>query len=220
MNYEARIATLKSKGLLDEKQAEKLNRTLSEKSASVVRKRNYTLEVIAVGILALLFVYLSMQVGLAEGSTEVENVSETLNAVRSGIGGGQSFGLLFVSVAVFVFVLFYLLVHRYYNKLWKWQENILAYGEMIADLEKRKEALEEKVASLLENQAIQRNGDVLINTDSPDATKQAMQTVERLTNELGKIQNDYTMLKARCRTHSGKFPYTLAAVAGTLPTCK
>lgn len=220
MNYEARIATLKSKGFLDEKQAEKLNHTLSEKSASVVRKRNYALEVIGVGLLILLFGYLSMQVGLAEGSAEVENVSEMLNATRNGIGSAQSFGLLFVGIAVFVFILFYLLVHRYYNKLWKWQENILAYGEMIADLEKRKEALEEKMASLLENQTKHRNGDVLINTDFPDATKQAMETVERLTNELGEIQNEYTMLKTRCRTHSGKFPYTLAAVAGTLPTCK
>ena len=210
---------LKNKGVLNDKEAENLSQTLSKKSSSVIMQRKYTLEVIAVGILAVIFAYLFMQMGISKGSADIENVSATLNATREGISSTQSFGLLFMSAVVFVFVLLYLLAHRYYNRLWSWQKNMLAYAEMIADMQKRKEVLEEEITSLLENQTKHSNNEVLINTDSPDTTKQAMEIFERLSCELGDIEIDYAMLKAQCRKDSVKFPYTLATMVGPLPTC-
>lgn len=209
VNYEARIAMLQSKGVLNSKEAEKLSQILMKKSASVAMQRNYSLEIIALGIFTIFVIYIVMQVGFSDTSSEIENVAVTLNSARDGIGSIQSFGLLLIFAVMFVFVLFYFLVHRYYNKLWNSQKNMLAYGEMISDMQKRKEVLEQEIKSLLEKQL----------KDNNDAIKQAMEILERLSCELGDLESNYTMLKAQCRKDSKKFPYTLAAIVGPLPAC-
>ena len=220
MNYEAHIAKLKSKGLLDKKQADTLIRSLSKKSVSVPPKRNDTLEVAGVGILLFLFVCLAIQATIADGSGAVESVASTLNDTRIGIGSGKSFVLMMLISWVVLFAFFYFLVHHYRNKVWRYQEEIIAHGEIIADLEERKTQLEEKMESLLEEQAKREKAKVVINTDDPDATNQVIAILEKLYEELGDLQRQHAMLKAKCRSYSGKFPFSLAGIGGSLPGCQ
>jgi len=209
VNYEARIAALKAKGVLDEKDAGVLESSLGQKMIDLPKQRRYTLEGIGLLILGILFVYLTMKIGMAESSGGIEEVGQTLNDTRAGVGTSHTFLLLTAGFFVAAFVGFYLLVHHYYNALWRTREQMVAAGTLIADLQER----QAKMHEMLQQLSSQTEG-------AEKTSKTAMQIIAELDRELGELQQIYTALQASCRQKQKAFVYTLAAVVGTLPKCQ
>ena len=206
MNYEARIAAMREKGILDEREAETLQTSLRRAGAERSSRRRYTLEGIGLLLFTLLAAYLAMQAGLSTESGGVEDVRRTLNDPRTGLGAAQSFWLLLAGCLTAAYLGLYLWVHRLRNALWRLQEGMNALGILIAELEIRQSDLREKLQSFIPGKC-------------PGA-KAAMEITAELDWELGQLQREYTALRAECRRKRGKFPYTLAALAGGLPACE
>ncbi len=209
MNYEARIAALKAKGILDEADADALQSTLKETVTALPKTRRYSFEMIGIVLLGAIVAYLLFQAGLAEGSGEVEEVSRTLNASRAGVSATHSLLLLFTGFVTAAFLLLYALIHRYYNALWHIQEEMIAIGVLIADLEARQSAMHTKSQQLLSRENSGKKG-----------AKTAMQIGAELDRELGELQRSYASLQAECRQKRTAFPYRLAAMAGRVPECQ
>jgi len=209
VNYEARIVALKAKGILDEKDADALKSTLGQKMIDLPKQRRYTLEGVGLLLFGVLLVYLVMQIGMAEGSGGIEEVSQTLNDTRTGVGTSHTFLLLSAGFFVAAFVGFYLLVHHYYNALWRTREQMVAADTLIADLQER----QAKMHEMLQAFSSQSEG-------SNKTAKTAMQITAELERELGELQRIYAAFQASCRQKQKAFVYTLAAMVGTLPKCQ
>ena len=217
MNYEARIAALQAKGILDDKEAKQLKKSVQKRVVSLPKQRAFSLEIAGVVLIGMILLYIGIQLGTTGSSGAVEDVAQTLNNTRAGVGAGSTFSFLLLAAGVGGFLLLYLLVHRYYNRIWKHQEQMQALGEMIADLEVRKERLADTVEKILAEGSHQENTPVFLGrTDKTEA----MYILEETEASLGELQEQYAALKAVCRYERGKFPYTLAALAGSLPTCE
>ena len=210
MNYEARIAALRAKGILDEEDATALQSTLHKKLTALPKKRSYTLEMIGIVLLGAIVSYLVLHIGMVESSESVENVSKTLNASRAGVSASHSFLLLLAGFLAVVLLGLYGLVHHYYNLLWRIEEEMIATGALITDLEVRQSDMDKKLQNLASQQE-DRKG---------KTTKTAMEITKILDSELGEMQRYYAALQAECRQKRRAFPYTLAAMAGKLPECQ
>ena len=206
MNYEARIAALKAKGVLDEADADTLQNTLKQTVTALPKTRRYTLETIGIVLLGAVVVYLLMQAGLADGTEGVEEVSRTLNASRAGVSASHAVLLLLAGFAAAAYLGLYALVHRYFNTLWRMQEEMIATGALIAELETRQSDLHTKSQQLLSQE-----------NSGKKSAKTAMNITEALDRELGELQCIYASLQAGCRQKRRVFPYTMAAMAGSLP---
>ena len=209
MNYEARIAALKAKGILNESDADRLQSTLKQQVTSLPKARRYMLETIGIVLLGVVVVYLLMQVGLTEGSGGVEEVSRTLNASRTGVSASHALLLLLAGFVAAAYLGLYALVHHFYNVLWRMQEEMIATGALIADLEARQSDMHTKSQQLLSQEG-----------SGKKATKSAMQIGAELDRELGELQRIHAALQVACRQKCRAFPYTLAALAGRLPECE
>ena len=209
MNYEERIAALKAKGILSESDADRLQSTLKQQATELLKARHYMLETIGIVLLGAVVVYLLMQAGAAEGSGAVEEVSRTLNASRTGVSASHALLLLLAGFVAVAYLGLYALVHRFYNALWRMQEEMIATGVLIADLEVRQSDMHTKSQQLLSQEG-----------GSKKAAKTAMQIGAELDRELGELQRIYASLQAVCRQKHRAFPYTMAALAGRLPECK
>ncbi len=209
MNYETRIAALKAKGILDANDADVLEKSLRQEVSALPKQRRYTLETIGLLFFGVVGCYFAMQVGLADNSSGVEDVSRTLNSVRVGVSSSYTFLLLVLGFCTAAFLGLYALIHRYYNKLWRLQEQMTAIGMLIADLEERQQEMHERLQTF---SAQPKKG--------KKYNKTAMLITAELDRVLGELQQGYAALQAECRHKKGVFPYTLAAMAGTLPTCQ
>ncbi len=209
MNYEARIAGLKAKGVLDENDADILQKSLEQKFSALPRQRRYTLETIGLILFGIFVFCLAMQVGLVENNGQVEDVGRTLNSVRVGVSGSHAFLLLVLGFCTIAFLGLYALIHHYYNKMWRLQEQMTATGILIAELEERQKEMH---ARLQDFSSQSKSGRKSATT--------AMRITSELDRELGELQRGYGWLQAECRRRQGVFPYTLAAMAGTLPRCQ
>ncbi len=217
MNYEARIAALKAKGILGEKEAQQLKDSVHNSVEALPKRRSFSLEIAGVVLLMAILLFIAIQTGMTDASGDVENVAQTLNTTRAGVGAGSTFGFLLLAAGVVGFLLFYLLVHHFFNRLWRHQEQMRAIGEMIADLEVRKERLSERVEKVLAQRDDTNATSVHIGTTGK---AEAMRILEETEASLGELQEHYAALKAVCRYEKGKFPYALASLAGTLPNCE
>ncbi len=215
MNYEARIAALKAKGILNQTQAAKLDRTLKESTPPQSPRRGYTLETAGILILLLLFAYIALRLGMLPEENGIENVSHTLNASRSGIGAESSFLLILLLCVTGGFVLLYTISHRYFNLAWKCYREMHTYGEMIADLEKRQDTLKRSLEKVSEH--TDETDAMLVLTHSDKA--RSMEVLQGLHEELGTLQNLHTTCKAKCQSFAGHFPQNLATLVGALPQC-
>jgi len=217
VNYEARIAALKAKGILGDKEAEQLKHSVQKRVVSLQRQRSFSLEIAGAVLIGMILLYIGIQIGTTGTASGVEDVAQTLNNTRAGVGAGSTFSFLILAAGVGGFLLFYLLVHRYYNRIWKHQEQMQALGEMIADLEVRKERLADTVDKILAKGNTSENAPLLLGrTDKTEA----MYILEETEASLGELQEQYAALKAVCRYEREKFPYTLATLAGSLPMCE
>ena len=206
MNYEARIAKMQADGILKEEEAKMLKKSLKESSATIEPKqRNYRLEGVAILFFALLILFFLIQTEMTTSDTSIENVSLTLNQPRAGIGTFQTFSLILFGFGIIAFIGFYTLVHHYYNGIWKLQEHLKATGTLIADLETRKSKMEESIQKF---------------STEKQGAKSALHILDRMDRELGELQQEFAYLQARCRQKKGKFPYSLAALTGGLPSCQ
>ena len=209
MNYEARIAALKAKGILDEADAGVLQSTLKQQANALPKERRYSLETIGIVLLGAVVAYVVFQAGLAEGSQDVEEVSRTLNASRVGVSATHTIWLLLVGMFATALLVLYGLIHRYYNMFWRLQEEMIATGALIADLEARQSAMHTKAKQLLSREE-----------SGKKAAETAMKIDAELDRELGELQRIYASLQAECRQKRGTFPYILAAMAGRVPECQ
>ena len=209
VNYEARIAEMRAKGILVENDAATLKSSLEQKVASLPKQRSYSLELFGALLFGAIILLISIQVGLTDKNSSVEDVAHTLNAVRIGVSASYTFWALLLALSVVGFLVLYGLVHRYYNHIWRIQAEMTAAGEMIADLEVRQKEVQEAIDSLLDRKP---------NTKS--ATKTAIQTIVDLDETVGKLQREFAQLKAKCAQMRSIFPYTLASIAGSLPECR
>ncbi len=209
MNYEARIAALKAKGVLDENDADILKKSLQQKFSTLPKQRRYTLETLGLLLFGIFVFYLAMQVGLAENNGQVEDVRGTLNSVRVGVSGSHTFLLLVLGFCTIAFLGLYALIHHYYNKMWRLQEQMTATGILIAELEERQKEMHARLQDL--SSRSKRGG---------KSAKTTMRITAELDRELGELQRGYAGLQAECRRRQGVFPYTLATMAGTLPRCQ
>jgi len=217
VNYETRIAALKAKGILGDKEAEQLKNSVQNRVASLPKQRTFSLEIAGVVLIGMILLYIGIQVGTTGAAGGVEDVAQTLNNTRAGVGAGSTFSFLLLAAGVGGFLLFYLLVHRYYNRIWKHQEQMQALGEMISDLEVRKKRLADAVEKILAEGSSRENTQLILGrTDKTEA----MYILEETEASLGELQEQYAALKAVCRYEREKFPYTLAALAGSLPACE
>ena len=217
MNYEARIAVLKARGVLNEKEAQQLKSSVDNSVEALPKSRSFSLEIAGVVLLMAILLFIGIQAGLTETSDEVENVARTLNSVRTGIGAGSTFGLLLLAAGAGGFLLFYLLVHHFFNRIWRHQEQMRAIGEMIADLEVRKERLSQRLEKVLAYKDDKSAASVHIGTTEK---AEAMRILEETEASLGELQEHYAALKSVCRYEREKFPYVLASLAGALPNCE
>lgn len=209
MNYEARIAKLKAKGILDDKDANLLETTLKQKMSTLPKKRRYLLETIGLLLLGAMLLYLSIQIGSAGEDSGIEDVSQTLNGIRAGVSTSHTFLLLLAGFVTAAFVGFYLLVQHYYNVLWRIQEGMTATGTLIADLEARQSQINETLQQFVSHAQ-----------SSKRSANTAIEVTAELDRELGELQRMYTALQVECRQKRRVFPYTLAAMAGKLPECQ
>ena len=209
MNYEARIAKLKAKGILDDKDANLLETTLKQKMSTLPKKRRYLLETIGLLLLGAMLLYLSIQIGLAGKDSGIEDVSQTLNVSRAGVSASHSFLLLLAGFFTAAFIGFYLLVQYYYNTLWRIQEEMTARGTLIADLEARQSQINESLQQFVSH-----------TQSSKRSANTAIQATAELDRELGELQQSYASLQAECRLKRSIFPYILALMAGKLPDCQ
>jgi len=209
VNYEARIAALKAKGVLDENDADILKKSLQQKFSTLPKQRRYTLETIGLLLFGIVVFYLAIQVGVAENNGQVEDVRRTLNSVRVGVSGSHTFLLLVLGFCITAFLGLYALIHRYYNKMWWLQEQLTAVGILIADLEERQKEMHARLQDFSSRSKSGRK-----------SAKTAMQITAELDRALGELQQGYASLQAECRRRQDVFPYTLATMAGTLPKCQ
>ncbi len=208
MNYEERIAALKAKGILDEADVSTLRSTLKEKTAAVPKRRSYLLETVGLLFVGTVVVYLVLQVGTLENASNVEEVSRTLNASRTGVSASHTLLLLLAGFFAATLLGTYLLAHHCYNHLWWIEEQRIATGALIADLEVRQFKTAEKLQRYISQE---HSGE--------KAVKTAMQITATLDRELGEMQAEYAGLQAACRQKRGAFPCKLATLVGNLPAC-
>jgi len=209
VNYETRVAALEAKGILDKNDANLLKRSLKQNVATLPKRRNYLFEMVGLLLFGAITFYLALQVGMVESDGSIEDVSQTLNALRSGMSTSHTFLLFLLGFGTATYLGLYLLVHRYYNAWWRIQEQMSAAGMLIADLETRQSQMDERLR-MLASQA--QNG--------KKTAKTVMQITAELDRELGVLQQEYAALQAECRQKRVAFPYTLAAMAGIPPECQ
>jgi len=180
-------------------------------------KRRYTLESVGIVVLILLFAYIALYLGfLPNDASQVEDVAQTLNHPREGIGTGSSFLLLLLLSVTAAFVLLYTAAHRYFNQAWACYRDIHAYGTMIADLEERQAALKASLETL--NGTTDKTAAAVITTHSDKA--ETMEILQNLHKELGELQTLHTACQSKCQSYAGHFPKNLATLVGELPICE
>jgi ABC-type multidrug transport system fused ATPase/permease subunit len=217
VNYEAKIAALKEKGLFSKEQAERLSKSLgtSAEITPVSGKRHYWTELFGAVLLVGVLLYLFVAVGSSESLKGVEDISRSLNApVDSGISAGQSMGVVVLLVAVVLYALFYLYVQSRYRSFWRMAEEIAVLQERIHHTEVMKRELGEKLEGLL---AKEREPDGVLLSQSTRGY--VMETLTEIDTTLLQLKGRLSQLETRCQKERDLFPANLAKLAGALPTC-
>jgi hypothetical protein len=219
VNYESRIETLRAKGVLDAAQAEKLKRSFESRrnivAESSVMKRRYILETVGLVWLAVVVFYVVFITFGNETVQSVEDVTQSLNDAHvAGItdGGTVVWAVLLAAGAVYA-VLFFA-SHAFYRTFRKQYESRLALQKDIEASEALKKELESLAGKWLSEET--KAPDITI---GDDARSVAIEVMVRIQNEILSKKERLHRLQAECASKRGRFPFTLAALAGEIPSC-
>jgi predicted Zn-ribbon and HTH transcriptional regulator len=218
VNYEAKIAALKEKGLFTGEQAERLLSSFGKQAetAPASEKRHDWLGVFGIVLLAGVMLYLFIAVGGSEPAKGIEDISRSLNApVDSGIGAGQSMGVIVLFLVVVLYGMLYLYAQNRYRSMWRMAEEISVLEETIHHAEVMKRELGERLEALLASEK-EPEGVVL----SQSTRGYVMETLTEIESTLLRTKERLALLEARCRKGWDIFPANLAKLIGELPSCQ
>jgi hypothetical protein len=218
VNYEAKIAALKEKGLFTKEQAKRLSNSFGKQTeeTAVSGKRYYWLEVFGIILLSSVMLYLFIAVGSSDPVKGVEDISRSLNApVESGIGAGQSMGLIVLLLSVILYGLLYLYAQSRYASAWRMAGEITLLREKIHHIEVMKRELGERLESLLAHEK-EPDGVLL----SQSTRGYVMETLSEIEASLLRTKERLVLLETRCRKMQDIFPASLAKLIGEVPSCQ
>jgi len=218
VNYEAKIAALKEKGLFTKEQAKRLSNSFGKQTeeTAVSGKRYYWLEVFGIILLAGGILYLFIAVGSSDPVKGVEDISRSLNVpVESGIGAGQSMGVIVLMFAVILYGLLYLYAQSRYASAWRMAGEITLLREKIHHIEVMKRELGERLEALLAHEK-EPDGVLL----SQSTRGYVMETLSEIEASLLRTKERLVLLETRCRKMQDIFPANLAKLIGEVPSCQ
>jgi hypothetical protein len=218
VNYEAKIAALKEKGLFTKEQAKRLSNSFGKQTEETVvsGKRYYWLEVFGIILLSSVMLYLFIAVGSSDPVKGVEDISRSLNApVESGIGAGQSMGVIVLLLLVILYGLLFLYAQSRYASAWRMAGEITLLREKIHHIEVMKQELGVRLESLL---AQEKEPDGVLLSQSTRGY--VMETLTEIESSLLRTKERLALLETQCRKAQDIFPANLAKLIGEVPSCQ